>query len=205
MAAVGPTRQSRVSMSVSMSLVQGGAAASAAGTVLGMLHIRHYYLNINLNGAFITINSCCRSILSGAQHPARCSTGSSDRLWSFRCRLVSFTFQFAFSTKSRWTTSFICAYKLISIELNASIEDWKLKINLHWTEKVWLFNLKFFQKRRFFSKKKQFYLFLKTISILFFCEKFRFLMRNIIFPTVLSPSRSQFSFQFSMRIDINTH
>lgn len=35
MAAVGPTRQSRVSMSVSMSLVQGGAAgASAAGTVL---------------------------------------------------------------------------------------------------------------------------------------------------------------------------
>jgi hypothetical protein len=36
MAAVGPTRQSRVSMSVSMSLVQGGAAgASAAGTVLG--------------------------------------------------------------------------------------------------------------------------------------------------------------------------
>lgn len=36
MAAVGPTRQSRVNMSVSMSLVQGGAAgASAAGTVLG--------------------------------------------------------------------------------------------------------------------------------------------------------------------------
>ena len=47
MAAVGPTRQSRVSMSVSMSLVQGGAAASAAGTVLGeltedKLHSRHY-------------------------------------------------------------------------------------------------------------------------------------------------------------------
>lgn len=39
MAAVGgPTRQSRVSMSVSMSLVQGGAAAgaSSAGTVLGV-------------------------------------------------------------------------------------------------------------------------------------------------------------------------
>lgn len=36
MAAVGPSRQSRVSMSVSMSLVQGGAAgASATGTVLG--------------------------------------------------------------------------------------------------------------------------------------------------------------------------
>lgn len=40
MAAVGPTRQSRVSMSVSMSLVQGGAAgASAAGTVLGKINI----------------------------------------------------------------------------------------------------------------------------------------------------------------------
>lgn len=37
MAAVGPSRQSRVSMSVSMSLVQGGAAgASATGAVLGM-------------------------------------------------------------------------------------------------------------------------------------------------------------------------
>ena len=41
MAAVGTTRQSRVSMSVSMSLVQGGAAAgaSATGTVLGMLSL----------------------------------------------------------------------------------------------------------------------------------------------------------------------
>lgn len=42
MAAVGPTRQSRVSMSVSsMSLVQGGqaAAGAATGTVLGMLSL----------------------------------------------------------------------------------------------------------------------------------------------------------------------
>lgn len=44
MAAVGPTRQSRVSMSVSMSLVQGGAAgASAAGTVLGKININIIY------------------------------------------------------------------------------------------------------------------------------------------------------------------
>lgn len=43
MAAVGPTRQSRVSMSVSMSLVQGGAAgASATGTVLGMFALHRF-------------------------------------------------------------------------------------------------------------------------------------------------------------------
>lgn len=51
MAAVGPTRQSRVSMSVSMSLVQGGAAgASAAGTVLGMSSssfARYYHVSLN--------------------------------------------------------------------------------------------------------------------------------------------------------------
>lgn len=38
-------------------------------------------------------NSCCDSILSSAQPPPRCSTGSPHRLWSVRSRLVSFTFQ----------------------------------------------------------------------------------------------------------------
>lgn len=89
MAAVGPTRQSRVSMS----LVQGGAAASGAGTVLGMLQTTSL-TSTNVNGFFISVDSCCRSILSGAQHPARCSTGSPDWLWSFWCCLVSFTFHF---------------------------------------------------------------------------------------------------------------
>lgn len=103
MAAVGPTRQSRVSMS----LVQGGAAASAAGTVLGMLQTSSL-TSTNNNGFFIYVNSCCRTILSGAQHPARCSTGSPDRLWSFWCCLVSFTFQFTsicIGSKSRFWIS----------------------------------------------------------------------------------------------------
>ena len=48
MAAVGaPTRQSRVSMSVSMSLVQGGTAGAggAAGAVLGMFisHLKRLF------------------------------------------------------------------------------------------------------------------------------------------------------------------
>lgn len=49
MAAVGPTRQSRVSMSVSMSLVQGGAAGASAatGTVLGK-SFTHYRLHHSL-------------------------------------------------------------------------------------------------------------------------------------------------------------
>lgn len=103
MAAVGPTRQSRVSMSVSMSLVQGGAAgASAAGTVLGMSSssfARYYHVSLNRVFIFslsspIKTSSCCRSILSSAQHPPRCTARSSHRLWRFRSRLVSFTFHF---------------------------------------------------------------------------------------------------------------
>lgn len=57
MAAVGPTRQSRVSMSVSMSLVQGGAAgASAAGTVLGELQ-PHQTLVSPRTSLFVTFHA----------------------------------------------------------------------------------------------------------------------------------------------------
>lgn len=93
MAAVGPTRQSRVSMSVSMSLVQGGAAgASAAGTVLGKSR-PHQTLVIPRTSSFVTFHSCCHSVLSGAQHPPGCPAGPAHRLWRFWSRLVSFTFQ----------------------------------------------------------------------------------------------------------------
>lgn len=46
----------------------------------------------SVNHLFILANSCCRSILSSAKHPSRCSTGSTYRLWRFWSRLVSFTF-----------------------------------------------------------------------------------------------------------------
>lgn len=93
MAAVGPTRQSRVSMSVSMSLVQGGAAgASAAGTVLGTFVVSSSLHSLNIH-RFIAFDSCCRSILSGAQHPSRCPTWSPHRLRRIWSCLVSFTFQ----------------------------------------------------------------------------------------------------------------
>lgn len=47
-----------------------------------------YYLLL-----FMLDHSCCHAVLSGAQHPPGCPTGPTHRLWRFRSRLVSFTFQ----------------------------------------------------------------------------------------------------------------